>query len=83
MLTRFSSQLASETLAGLPTSLQIEVIRRLKSLGEISSELVDEIAQTVCSRLQDEPTVDSVCDQSPNNRIAHLFESTTLPKAFV
>lgn len=82
MLTQFSSTLASETLAGLPTSLQIEVIRRLKSLGEISPELVNEIAQAVCRRLHGISLDDSWRDPTPSNRIAHLFNSSMSSKTF-
>ena len=83
LLTRFSSRLASETLAGLPTATQIEVIRRLKSLGEVPAVLVDEIAHTVARRLQSDTRHQVTQEQPTVNRIAHLFESPTSSKVFV
>ncbi len=83
LLTRFSSRLASETLAGLPTETQIEVIRRLKSLGEVPAELVDEIANAVARRLQSDARHQVIHEQPTVNRVAHLFESPTSSKVFV
>ena len=82
LLTQFSSRLASETLAGLPTTLQIDVIRRLKSLGEVPAELVDEIARSVIRRLQTEASEHATHEPQSVNRIAHLFETPTSSKVF-
>jgi flagellar motor switch protein FliG len=83
LLTRFTSRHASETLAGLPTDLQIEVIRRLKSLGDISPELVHEIARSVARRLRSIVAEDSMTESSAVNRIAHLFETPASSKVCV
>lgn len=79
LLTRFPTRLASSCLSHFPPSLQTDVIRRLKSLGEVSEELVAEIAQSVCQRLA---TPTETIIHEPVNRIAHLLSETSTQRAF-
>jgi len=87
LLTRFSTRLASETLARLPSALQLDVIRRLKSLGEVPTDLVHEIARTVNDRLQATsiPTrnaAPAVNPPAPTNRLTHLLKPSPKQKSF-
>lgn len=79
LLTRFPARLASACLSRFEPSLQTEVIRRLKSLGEVPDELVTEIARAVYERLA--VPVDSMTYE-PTNRIAHLLPEAPTPRAF-
>lgn len=79
LLTRFPTRIASACLSRFTSSLQTEVIRRLKSLGEVSDELVDEIACAVCQRMVS--PVEPVTHE-PTNRIAHLLPETPTQRAF-
>lgn len=74
VLTRFPTRVASTCLSRFTPTLQTDVIRRLKSLGEVSDELVAEIAHAVCLRL--EPA-----SPEPINRIAHLLTDTSPQRA--
>ncbi len=56
LLTRFPARHVSATLTCLPTSLQVDIIRRLKSLGEVANELVTEIARSVWHRASSQST---------------------------
>lgn len=79
LLTRFPTKLASACLSRFATSLQTDVIRRLKSLGEVPEELVTEIAHAVCERMA--PAAEPVSLQ-PTNRIAHLLPESPTQRAF-
>ncbi len=79
LLTRFPTRLASTCLSRFPASLQTDVIRRLKSLGEVSDELVEEIAASVCQNMA--PPAETVTHE-PTNRIAHLLPETPTQRAF-
>ena len=79
LLTRFPTRLASSCLSHFPPNLQTDVIRRLKSLGEVSEELVSELAQSVCQRLA---TPTETIIHEPINRIAHLLPDAPTPRAF-
>ncbi len=82
LLTRFPTRHASETLAGLPNDMQIDIIRRLKSLSEVSLELVDEIARSVSGRLQLASPVHASNGPHSVNRIAHLLEAPSSSRVF-
>ena len=82
LLTRFPTRFASETLAGLPNTLQLDVIRRLKSLSEVLPELVDEIARSVCTRLPVDSAGNAANGSQSVNRIAHLLDAPTTTKVF-
>ena len=93
LLTRFPSRLASETLARLPTAVQLDVIRRLKSLGEVPDDLVHEIARTVHDRLQviapaagratkAVPVAERNEAFTPANRVTHALKAPPKPRAF-
>ena len=79
LLTRFPTRLASACLSRFPSSLQTEVIRRLKSLTEVSDEVVAEIARGVCQRIAS-PT--EPLPLEPTNRIAHLLPEAPTPRVF-
>ena len=79
LLTRFSTRLASACLSRFPSSLQTDVIRRLKSLTEVSDEVVAEIARGVCQRIAS-PT--EPLPLEPTNRIAHLLPDAPSPRVF-
>ncbi len=79
LLTRFSTRLATGCLSRLDASLQTDVIRRLKSLGEVPDELVSEIAHSVCQRMN--PTPEPILHQ-PTNRIAHLLPESPTQRVF-
>lgn len=79
LLTRFPTRLASACLSRLNSSVQTDVIRRLKSLGEVPDELVTEIARAVCQRLAPEPEKLAL---EPTNRIAHLLPETSARRVF-
>ena len=79
LLTRFSTRLASACLSRFAASLQTDVIRRLKSLGEVPEELVAEIARAVCERMT--PAAEPIAHE-PINRIAHLLPETPTQRAF-
>ena len=79
LLTRLSTRLASACLSQLTLSLQTDVIRRLKSLGEVPDELVAEIARSVCQRLV--PPAATIRHES-TNRIAHLLLDSPAQKVF-
>jgi hypothetical protein len=75
LLTRFSTRLASACLSRFASHLQTDVIRRLKSLGEVPDELVAEIAGFVCQRIA--ASTEAIAHET-TNRIAHLLpESPT------
>ncbi len=74
LATRLPSRLVSDTLARLPAETQLEIIRRLKSLGDVPEELVTEIAKTVCRRLGMNST------SEPLNRIAAVHAGISLPE---
>ena len=79
LLTRFPTRLASACLSRLSSSAQTDVIRRLKSLGDVPEDLVKEIASAVCLRLSppsEEPAL------HPTNRIAHLLPESSTPRVF-
>lgn len=78
LLTRFPTWLASACLSRFPRSLQTDVIRRLKSLGEVPDELVAEVARAVGQRLT--AAVEATSPQ-PTNRVAHLLTKTTAKRA--
>ena len=71
--------MTSELESQFAPSLQTDVIRRLKSLGEVPEELVTEIAHAVCERMTPaaEPSM-----HEPINRIAHLLPETPTQRAF-
>ncbi len=79
LLTRFSTRLASACLSRFTSALQTDVIRRLKSLGEVPDELVVEIVRSVCQRLT--PATEPI-PHEPTNRIAHLLPETPTPRVF-
>ncbi len=79
LLTRFSTRLASACLSRFTSNLQTDVIRRLKSLGEVSDELVAEIARSVCHRIT--PATETITHE-PTNRIAHLLPETPTQRVF-
>lgn len=79
LLTRFPTRLASACLSRFASSLQTDVIRRLKSLGEVPEELVAEIAHAVCERMT--PATEPIAHE-PINRIAHLLPETPTQRAF-
>ena len=79
LLTRFSTRLASACLSRFTSNLQNDVIRRLKSLGEVQDELVAEIARSVCQRMT--PATETITHE-PINRIAHLLPETPTQKVF-
>lgn len=79
LLTRFPTRLASACLSRFASSLQTDVIRRLKSLGEVPEELVAEIAHAVCERMT--PAAEPIAHE-PINRIAHLLSETPKQRAF-
>ncbi len=56
LLTRLPARHVSATLACLPASLQVDIIRRLKSLGDVANELVAEIARSVWHRASSQST---------------------------
>ena len=78
LLTRFSTRLASTCLSQFAPSLQTDVIRRLKSLGEVSDDLVAEIAHAVYDRMT--PASEPLTHE-PINRIAHLLPETATQRA--
>jgi hypothetical protein len=77
LLTRCSTRLASACLSRFTPALQTDVIRRLKSLGEVPEELVAEIARSVCQRIA--PDADAITHET-TNRIAHLLPETPLSR---
>ncbi len=79
LLTRFPTRLASACLSRFTSSLQTDVIRRLKSLSEVSDELVAEIARSVCQRMT--PATETMTHE-PTNRIAHLLPETPTQRVF-
>ncbi|MFM9966234.1 MAG: hypothetical protein ACKV2Q_34080 [Planctomycetaceae bacterium] len=79
LLTRFSTRLASACLSQFTPALQTDVIRRLKSLGEVPDELVAEIAHAVCQRMA--PLAETTTYE-PTNRIAHLLPEAPTQRAF-
>ncbi len=79
LLTRFPTRLASACLSKFPPSLQTDVIRRLKSLTEVSDEVVVEIACAVCQRMA---TPTEPLSLEPTNRIAHLLPEAPTPRVF-
>lgn len=79
LLTRFPTRLASACLSRFASPLQTDVIRRLKSLGEVPEELVAEIAHAVCERMT--PATEPIAHE-PTNRIAHLLPETPTQRAF-
>ena len=79
LLTRFSTRLASACLSRFTSPLQTDVIRRLKSLGEVPDELVTEIARSVCQRMT--PATETI-PHEPTNRIAHLLPETPTQRVF-
>lgn len=79
LLTRFPTRLASACLSRFAPSLQTDVIRRLKSLGEVPEELVAEIARAVCERMT--PAAEPIAHELIN-RIAHLLPETPSQRAF-
>ena len=79
LLTRFSTRLASACLSQFAASLQTDVIRRLKSLGEVPEELVAEIAHAVCEHMT--PAAESISHE-PTNRIVHLLPESPTQRAF-
>lgn len=79
LLTRFPTRLASACLSQFASSLQTDVIRRLKSLAEVPDELVAEIAHAVCERMT--PAAEPIAHE-PINRIAHLLAETPTQRAF-
>lgn len=82
LLTRFSNRLASETLAGLAPTMQLEVVRRLKSLGEIRDDVVLEIARSVIARMDLESNATTRPSKSPVNRIVNALKASTEQRAF-
>lgn len=78
LLTRFPSRIASACLSEFAPALQTDVIRRLKSLGDVPDELVMEIARTVSQRIAP-ISEEAICKST--NRIAHLLPETRLPRA--
>ncbi len=78
LLTRFPTRLASACLSRFTSTLQTDVIRRLKSLGEVPDELVVEIAHSVCQRMA--PSTATISHE-PTNRIAHLLPETVTQRA--
>lgn len=74
LLSRFPSRLASETLSHLADNLQVEVIRRLRSLGNSPQELVEEIANAVLARM-DSQLVPPELPIAPVNRLAHVWKT--------
>ena len=79
LLTRFPTRLASACLSRFTSSLQTDVIRRLKSLSEVPDELVVEIARSVCQRMT--PATETI-PHEPTNRIAHLLPETPTQRVF-
>lgn len=79
LLTRFPTRLASACLSRFASSLQTDVIRRLKSLGEVPEELVSEIARAVCEHMT--PTAEPIAHE-PTNRIAHLLPEPPTQRSF-
>lgn len=77
LLVQFPASLATECLAQLPASSQTEVIRRLKSLTEISDDMLDEIASSVLDRMEMLPS------SRPHNRVAHLLVPVESSRACV
>ena len=79
LLTRFSTGLASACLSRFTSNLQTDVIRRLKSLGEVPDELVAEIARSVRQRMA---AATETITHEPTNRIAHLLPETPTQRVF-
>ncbi len=79
LLTRFPTRLASACLSRFPSSLQTDVIRRLKSITEVSDEVVVEIARGVCQRIA--PPTEPL-PLEPTNRIAHLLPDAPTQRVF-
>jgi hypothetical protein len=70
LLSRFPARSASVCLSQLTASQQTDVIRRLKSLGEVPDELLAEVARAVSLRLTSPGEQDT---HEPTNRIAQLL----------
>lgn len=78
LLTRFPTRIASACLSEFTPALQTDVIRRLKSLGDVPDELVMEIARTVYQRIT---PVSEKATPELTNRIAHLLPEKPTPRA--
>jgi hypothetical protein len=73
LMSRLTPELASSCLSRLPSTIQADVIRRLKSLSDVSEEIVAEIARSVLQRI---PSLPATITHESVNRVGHLLPET-------